>query len=259
MSTAHVGRPRTSSSNTRRNWRPIVPAAPRQPDAAHPAHRDLLAAARRAPSDPELEPAPAHRVRHDPSTSFEDRRPHHRDREPHSHRARVLLPGGRDVQPRRAPAAAIRTLTQRGSDAPRAPHYPPPTASTAFSIQSLCRRMRARTNEHGPPSGLQLMQERLGRAYIHPNSTAGYRVTGVLSQVCKQAGMVAGGTSSLHRRGGLELCGIQYVRLAATTFCSKVRKRRTESFANIGGGWRPRIWLNWKWLSASRTARREPP
>jgi hypothetical protein len=64
--------------------------------------------------------------------------------------------------------------------------------------------MRARTNEHGPPSGLQLMQERLGRAYIHPNSTAGYRVTGVLSQVCKQAGMwLAGLLGSIVGRFGI--------------------------------------------------------
>jgi hypothetical protein len=85
----------------------------RQPDAAHPAHRCLLADARCARSDPESEPAAAHRVRHDPSASSEDRRPHYREREPHSHRACFMLPRGRDVQPRRAQAATVWTVAWR--------------------------------------------------------------------------------------------------------------------------------------------------
>jgi Transposase DDE domain group 1 len=98
-----------------------LPLAARQPDAAHPAHRRVLAAARPARRDPELEPAAPHRVRHDPSAPLEDRRPRHRDREPHSHRTRLMLPGGRGVQPRRTRAATVRTLKQRGGDVPRGP------------------------------------------------------------------------------------------------------------------------------------------
>jgi hypothetical protein len=44
-----------------------LPFGAGQPDAAHPAHRRLLAAARPARRDPELESAKAHRVRHYPS------------------------------------------------------------------------------------------------------------------------------------------------------------------------------------------------
>src|SRR4029077_1047898 len=74
-----------------------LPLAAGQPDAAHPAHRCLLAATRPACRHPEVESAAAHRGRHASSASLEDRQPYHRAREPHSYRARLMLPGGRDV------------------------------------------------------------------------------------------------------------------------------------------------------------------
>ena len=58
---------------------------------------------------PSCESAAAHRVRYDPSASLENRRTFHRACEPHSYRARLMLPGGRDVQSCRAQAATVRT------------------------------------------------------------------------------------------------------------------------------------------------------
>src|SRR5436190_24197289 len=84
-----------------------LPLAAGQPDAAHPAHRCLLAATRPACRNPELESAAAHRVCHDSSASLEDRQPYHRARQPHSYSARLMLPGGLDVQSCRAQAATI--------------------------------------------------------------------------------------------------------------------------------------------------------
>ena len=91
----------------------------------------------------ELEPAAAHRVRHDSSASLEDRQPYHRARQPHSYRTRLMLPGGRDVQSCRAQAATIWTISQRGDDAPLSPDPFTPNASTASSTQPICRAWRA--------------------------------------------------------------------------------------------------------------------
>src|SRR5436190_4308063 len=91
-----------------------LPLAAGQPDAAHPTHRCLLAATRPACCDPELESATAHRVRHDSAASVEDCQPYHRAREPYSYRARIMLPRGRHVQPCRAQAATIWTISQWG-------------------------------------------------------------------------------------------------------------------------------------------------
>ena len=121
--------------------RPDCSGPARQPDASDPAHRRLLAAARPARRDPELESAAVHRVRYHPSASAEDRWSHDRDRKPRSHRARLMLPGGRDVQSRRAQAAAVWTMSQRGGDAPRAPIHSPPT-----------RRQRPRSNPSADPT-----------------------------------------------------------------------------------------------------------
>jgi hypothetical protein len=79
----------------------------------------------------ELEFAAAHRVRHDSSASLEDRQPYHRAREPHSYRARLMLPGGRGVQSCRTQAATVWTISQRGDDAPPSPDPFTPNASTA--------------------------------------------------------------------------------------------------------------------------------
>ena len=91
-----------------------------------------------------LQSAAAHRVRYDPSASLENRRTFHRAREPHSYRARLMLPGGRDVQSCRAQAATVRTISSRGDDAPPSPDPLTPNASTAFSTQSICRRYARR-------------------------------------------------------------------------------------------------------------------
>ena len=66
---------------------------------------------------------------------LEDRRTHHRNRKPHSHRARLMLPRGRGIQPRRARAETVRTVKQRGAAAPRALIRQPPTRPTVSSIQ----------------------------------------------------------------------------------------------------------------------------
>src|SRR5580704_1346856 len=58
---------------------------------------------------------------------------YHRAREPHSYRARLMLPGGRDVQSCRAQAATVWTISQRGDDAPPSPDPFTPNASTASS------------------------------------------------------------------------------------------------------------------------------
>jgi Transposase DDE domain group 1 len=93
--------------------------------------------------NPELESAAAHRVRHDSSASLEDRQPFHRACEPHSYRARLMLPGGRDIQSCRAQAATVWTISQRGDDAPPSPDPFTPNASTALSTQPICRAWRA--------------------------------------------------------------------------------------------------------------------
>ena len=90
---------------------------------------------------PSWKSAAAHRVRYHPSASAEDRWSHDRDRKPRSHRARLMLPGGRDVQSRRAQAATVWTMSQRGGDAPRAPIHSPPT-----------RRQRPRSNPSADPT-----------------------------------------------------------------------------------------------------------
>ena len=137
-STAPAGRPRTdqAAQGTTLIRSHQLPLAAGQPDAAHPAHRRLLAATRPACCNPELESAAAHRVRHDSSASLEDRQPYHRAREPHSYRARLMLPGGRDVQSCRAQAATVWTISQRGMMPRRASIHSPPT-----------RRQRHRPNQ----------------------------------------------------------------------------------------------------------------
>ena len=116
-------------------------------NAAHPAHRRLLVAARPARGNPELEPAAAHRVRHGPSASLEDRRPHHRDREPHSRRARLLLPGGGHVQPRRARAATVSTMRQGAAMPPRARSIHSNASNSVLNPNHPAHAERARTNK----------------------------------------------------------------------------------------------------------------
>ena len=138
-----------------------LPLAAGQPDAAHPAHRCLLAATRPACCNPELESAAAHRVRYDPPASLENRRTFHRAREPHSYRARLMLHGGRDVQSCRAQAATVWTISQRGDDAPPSPDPFTPNASTASSTQPICRAWRAQNGRAClAKTGLQIMRPR---------------------------------------------------------------------------------------------------
>ena len=82
--------------------------------------------------------------------SLEDRQPYHRAREPHSYRARLMLPGGRDVQSCRAQAATVWTISQRGDDARPSPNPFTPNASTASSTQSICRAWRAQNGTSVP-------------------------------------------------------------------------------------------------------------
>ena len=125
-----------------------LPLAPGQPDAAHLAHWCLLAAPRPACCNPELEAAAAHRVRDDLSASLEDRQPYHRACEPHSYRARLMLPRGRHIQSCRAQAATVWTISQRGDDAPPSPDPFTPNASTAFIDRTnLPKLRRAETAE----------------------------------------------------------------------------------------------------------------
>src|SRR4029079_11965879 len=84
-----------------------------------------------------------HSVRHLSWASCESPQPYHRAREPHSYRARLMLPGGRDVQSCRAQAATVWTISQWGDDAPPSPDPFTPNASTASSSQSICRAWSA--------------------------------------------------------------------------------------------------------------------
>src|SRR5262249_20252873 len=96
---------------------------------------------------PELESAAAYRVRHHPSAAVENRRPHHPDYEPHSHPARRMLSGGRDIQPDRLSAATVGTVTQRGDDArcPASPiHSPQRVDSVPNPISCQLRRISQR-------------------------------------------------------------------------------------------------------------------
>jgi hypothetical protein len=92
---------------------------------------------------PSWKSAAAHRVRHGSSASLENRQPYHRACEPHSYRARLMLPGGRDVHSCRAQAATIWTISRRGDDAPLSPDPFTPNASTASSTPPICRAWRA--------------------------------------------------------------------------------------------------------------------
>jgi len=69
----------------------ILPLAAGKPDAPHPAHRCLLAAAERARCYPGTADARPCGVRHHPPAPAQDRRPHHRDRQPCAHRVRRRL------------------------------------------------------------------------------------------------------------------------------------------------------------------------
>ena len=95
------------------------------------------------------------------AASLEDRQPYHRAREPHSYRARLMLPGGRDVQSCRAQAATVWTISQRGDDAPPSPDPFTPNASTASSTQPICRAWRAQNGRAClAKTGLQIMRPR---------------------------------------------------------------------------------------------------
>ena len=145
-STAPVGRPRTSSSTARHNWRLIalMPIAAGRPTATDPAPGAYWLLLDLRARDPELESAAEHRVRYE-SVSCSWKSPDVSSSEPHSYRARLaMLPGGRDVQSCRAQAATVRTISSRGDDAPPSPDPLTPNASTAFSTQSICRRYARR-------------------------------------------------------------------------------------------------------------------
>ena len=76
-----------------------LPGRDRQPDAARPSHRRLLAGPCRARRHPQG-PCPRQgRVHDDPAPAAEGRRPRHRDRQPGAHRLRQRLPGRRPLPP----------------------------------------------------------------------------------------------------------------------------------------------------------------
>ena len=90
------------------------------------------------------------------SASLEDRQPYHRAREPHSYRARLMLPGGRDVQSCRAQAATVWTISQRGHDAPAEPRSIHPqrvhSVINPINLPSLARAERTSVPRKNSPS-----------------------------------------------------------------------------------------------------------
>ena len=95
-----------------------LPGRHRQPDAARPSHRRLLAGPRGARRHPQ-DPCPRQgRVHHDPAPASQDRRPRHRDRQPGPHRLCQRLPGRRPLPTPGRFDQARRTLSSGASGPP---------------------------------------------------------------------------------------------------------------------------------------------
>ena len=103
-----------------------LPFAACQPVPTHSAHRCLLAAAGCSRLHPLLACLAENRVRQHPPASFENRRPHRRDGQPHPGCACFVLPRGRAVQPPCVPTAEIRAMNG-GACRPWSPYHQPPT------------------------------------------------------------------------------------------------------------------------------------
>jgi len=98
----------------------------REPDAPDLAHRRLLAALDGPPGDPGKGAAETRGVHHPADPPRQNRRPHHRDRNPHPHRLRLCLPGqgpdrtARPVSCSAGEPKATGTLTDPPRNAPQA-------------------------------------------------------------------------------------------------------------------------------------------
>ena len=84
------------------------------------------------------------------SVSLEDRQPYHRAREPHSYRARLMLPGGRDVQSCRAQAATVWTISSGAMMPRRAPIHSPPTRRQRHRLNQSAELGARRTDARAP-------------------------------------------------------------------------------------------------------------
>ena len=113
----------------------LLPASGRQPDAARPAHRSLLADAHRARRHPG-QPSPRQgRVHDDPAAPAQARRPHSRDRCPRPPRLRRRLPRGRPAAPpcdRARPSPGL----NGGAVTPRRTRSHPSNTDATFRIHT---------------------------------------------------------------------------------------------------------------------------
>ena len=118
-----------------------LPGRDRQPDAARPAHRRLLAGPRRARRHSQGTCPRQGRIHDDQAPAPEGRRPRHRDRQPGAHRLRQRLPGRRPLPPPGGLDQAGRALS-RGASGPCQPAPSPPTRSTRSAYAAVKNTLR---------------------------------------------------------------------------------------------------------------------
>ena len=150
-SIARAGRPRTSSSCTRRSSLPIErPVVPRsQIRSASRCTRRLTGSCSPFATPSETARSSQRRVLDLATAADQDRRPRHRNRKPRPSRFRRRLPGGRPLpRPARSPRPA-RTLNG-GARSPSAPRHP----SNAFAKVSVVSGEKAERTRapRGPKS-----------------------------------------------------------------------------------------------------------
>ena len=118
-----------------------LPGCHRQPDAARPAHRRLLAGPRRARRHSQSTCSRQGRIHDDQAPAPEGRRPRHRDRQPGAHRLRQRLPRRRPLPPPGGVDQAGRALS-RGASSPCQPAPSPPTRSTRSAYAAVKNTLR---------------------------------------------------------------------------------------------------------------------